>query len=250
MSAGCNPQCGGRLTGPSAVGSALESLVADMQALARLSREQRFGGESWPAMAANGPFAGGQAAGDGGGALLILSNCDHLVQQQSFQEAIADILRRCPGYRVLLSTQRPVAMAGPSWCQFKVVHHIMQGLSRADAARLFLRRTHRPIQWEELLPPEEAVMEHNIDRQGPVILTKQNESEVLRLVSQHAAVAAQQGNPRALIELANKVNCSLVNLRDLGPSSLVVPAYTAGRAALAAPPTQGVMVPSVSAFGK
>lgn len=225
---------------------ALEALVTDMQTLAKLSRSQKGGGEWWPAIAANGPFAGGPAAREGGGALFIIHDCNRLVQQQGFQEAIAEILRRCPGYRVLLSTERPVVMVGSSCCQFKAVHHVMEGLPSADAARLFLRRTHRPIRWEELVPPEEAVGE-GMDPRAPVILTKQNEADVLRLVARYPAVAAQRGNPRALVELAHRVHGSLAKLQDLRSDSLVVPASSGGNSALAAAPKQGVMAPNVSA---
>jgi len=124
----------------------------------------------------------------------------------------------------------------------------MQGLTHTDAARLFLRRAHRAVRWEELLSPEQAVNQ-GIDPQSQIILTKQNEAEVLKLVSQHPVVAAQQGNPRALIELANKVNCLLPNLRDLCSDSLVVPVVFPRTAALEAPPMQGVMAPIASAPG-
>lgn len=230
------------------VDTALEPLVSAMQALGRLSRDQGFGGEWWPAVAANGPFAGGPAAGEGG-ALIILHDCDHLVQQQFFQETIADILRRCPGYRILLSTQRSVAMVGSSWCQFKAVHHAVEGLMPTDAARLFLRRTHRAIRWEELLPAK-VVIESGRQPRGQVVLTQQSEAEVLRLVAEHPAVAAQHGNPRALIELAGKVDVALASLGDLGSDTLVVPADTltgSAQSEALRPPKQGTMAPMVAA---
>lgn len=233
--------CGGCFSSATTVDSALDSLVADMQVLARASREQRSGGEWWPAVAANGPFAGGPAAGEGGGALLILDNCDRLVQQQYFQEAIADILRRCPGYRVLLSTQRPLGMVGPAWYQFKAVHHHVEGLASPDAARLFLRRTHRALRWEELSSPEEAASV-GTDPGAQVIMTSGNEAAILELVAKHPAVAAQRGNPRALIELANNVNCSLASLQSISSVSLVV-APPQGGQNFALPPKQGVMTP-------
>merc|ERR1719253_2287739 len=233
--------CGGFLSSATSSDSDLDSLVADMQVLARASREQRAGGEWWPAVAAHGPFAGGPAAGEGGGALLILDNCDRLVQQQYFQEAIADILRRCPGYRVLLGTQRPLGMVGPSWYQFKAVHHHVEGLASPDAARLFLRRTHRALRWEEISPPEESAS-LGTDPGAQVIMTSGNEAAVLDLVAKHPAVAAQRGNPRALIELANNVNCSLASLQSLSSISLVV-APPQGSHTFALPPKQGVMTP-------
>jgi hypothetical protein len=238
-SADSNSSCGACLTGINAEDLKIRPLVTDMQELARMSREVRFGGDWWPATAANGPFAGGPAAGEGGGALIILDDCDHLVQQQYFQETISSILRQCPGYRLLLSTQQPIAMVGPSLCQFKVVHHSLQGLSSSDAARLFLRRTSRQILWEELLQPEESG--GMVDLKGPVTLTSRNEAEVLRLVSQCPAVAAQLGNPKALIELGSKVNSSLASLKDLPSDPLLKSVAVASGTSVATPPMQKVM---------
>jgi hypothetical protein len=140
---------------------------------------------------------------------------------------------------LLLSTQQPIAMVGPSLCQFKVVHHSLQGLSSSDAARLFLRRTSRQILWEELLQPEESG--GMVDLKGPVTLTSRNEAEVLRLVSQCPAVAAQLGNPKALIELGSKVNSSLASLKDLPSDPLLKSVAVASGTSVATPPMQKVM---------
>ena len=73
-------------------------------------------------------------------------------------------------------------------------------------------------------------------------MTSGNEAAVLDLVAKHPAVAAQRGNPRALIELANNVNCSLASLQSLSSISLVV-APPQGSHTFALPPKQGVMTP-------
>lgn len=132
--------------------------------------------------------------------LLLLDECDHLVQQQQFQDALACILQRCSSYSVVLSTHQPMVPAGAS--KFKVVQHRLQGLVPRDAARLLLRRAQRPLRWGEIQRSE--------DPSSLVILNKENESEVLEAVSSQPRVAALRGNPRRLIELANDLD-SLTN---------------------------------------
>lgn len=210
------------LSDPIAAAPALEALVSDMLLLSELC-EARCG-RDWPA----GSSANSRI-------LLILDECDHLIQQEHFQEAVADLLRRCPAYRVLLSTQQPMHMVSSSLGQFKVVHHALQKLTDQDGARLFLRRAGRPIRWEELMSPRAGVNSgchptpsaaassggatsstsgmHNPS--SPVALTRENEAEVLSLVSAHPCVKAQAGNPRRLIELASRVTPSLEHLNDL-----------------------------------
>lgn len=129
--------------------------------------------------------------------LLLLDECDHLVQQQQFQDALACILQRCSSYSVLLSTHQPMVPAGAS--KFKVVQHRLQGLLPRDAARLLLRRAQRPLRWGEVQRSIE-------DPSSLVILNKENESEVLDAVSSQPRVAALKGNPRRLIELANDLD--------------------------------------------
>eukprot|EP00434_Breviolum_minutum_P026881 symbB.v1.2.023762.t1/scaffold2144.1/size88043/2 len=129
--------------------------------------------------------------------LLLLDECDHLVQQQQFQDALACILQRCSSYSVLLSTHQPMVPAGAS--KFKVVQHRLQGLLPRDAARLLLRRAQRPLRWGEVQRSIE-------DPSSLVILNKENESSVLDAVSSQPRVAALKGNPRRLIELANDLD--------------------------------------------
>lgn len=128
--------------------------------------------------------------------LLLLDECDHLVQQQQFQDALACILQRCSSYSVVLSTHQPMVPAGAS--KFKVVQHRLQGLVPRDAARLLLRRAQRPLRWGEIQRSE--------DPSSLVILNKENETEVLEAVSSQPRVAALRGNPRRLIELANDLD--------------------------------------------
>lgn len=215
------------LSDPIAAAPALEALVSDMLLLSELC-EARCG-RDWPA----GSSANSRI-------LLILDECDHLIQQEHFQEAISDLLRRCPTYRMLISTQQPMHMVSSSLGQFKVVHHALERLSEQDSARLFLRRAGRPIRWEELkssatkgaqganvpeFEPADSVSRGGVCRNAaasqnpaaPVALTRENEAEVLGLVSAHPCVKTQCGNPRRLIELASLVTPSLPHLGDLAP---------------------------------
>jgi len=215
------------LSDPVAVAPALEELIADMTTLAEIC-EARC--REWPAAA--------------GRLLLVLDDCDHLIQQPYFQEAIAEVLKRCPPYRVLLTTHQPVA--GAAGGQFKVVHHELRGLAPKDAARLFLRRCQRPLHWGELVAPgamSPGAAAEALDPRAPVALTAANEIEVLALVAKQSSVAAQRGNPRGLIELASRVGPSLASLADLAPEvgqslaaeplAVVAPASGAAAAALA-----------------
>jgi hypothetical protein len=150
--------------------------------------------------------------------LLLLDECDHLIQQRHFQDAIADVLRRCASYSVVLSTQQPMVETGGGW--FKVVHQPVGGLAPKDAARLFLRRAHRPLYWDELQESTACGSSGNSSAapggvRKSVVMTRENESEVLAMVAAHPVVAAQQGNPRRLIELASQVRSSLAKLSDL-----------------------------------
>jgi len=243
------------LSDPIAAAPALEALVSDMLLLSELC-EARCG-RDWPA----GSSANSRI-------LLILDECDHLIQQEHFQEAISDLLRRCPAYRMLISTQQPMHMVSSSLGQFKVVHHALEKLNEQDSARLFLRRAGRPIRWEELVTsPAERVnisgvavpaleQAASVSRGGaacnvpgshnpaaPVALTRENEAEVLGLVSAHPCVKAQSGNPRRLIELASLVTPSLTNLRDLEASLTAVKATRKPPAPMASPALRTARVP-------
>lgn len=178
---------------------ALEELIAEMEELAELC-EARFG---------ELPAAGGRI-------LLLVDECDHLIQQQYFQQAVADVLRRCSSYRIVLSTQQ--RMVGTAGGCFKVVHQELHGLASRDAARLFLHRAHRPLRWDELLPPGTAATK---GKQGPVRLSKENEQETLSLLGGHPCIVMQRGNPRKIIELACKLSPSLPNLWKLAPPQAI-----------------------------
>jgi len=195
------------LSDPIALRPAFEELVAEMGLLSEFAemRQREY------------PAASGQV-------LLLLDECDHLIQQQHFQEAVADVLQRCPTYRVVLSTHQ--AMVGTAGGQFKVVHQPISGLPPEDAARLFLRRAQRPLRWEELsaapgaaLPLEAMAKVGARDPRAHVVMAAANEAEVLRLVAGHPSVAAQGGNPRRLIELASRLDPALPSLWALAPRS-------------------------------
>jgi len=206
------------LSDPIAVEPALEELVAVMSSLTDLCEDCS---REWPAMSM---ASGGRASG--ARILLVLDECDHLIQQRHFQDAIADVLRRCASYSVVLSTQQQMVETGGGW--FKTVHHPVAGLAPKDAARLFLRRAHRPLYWDELLSPAASADSNTTGEataglgsgatwahRSPVVMTRENEAEVLARVAAHPAVAAQHGNPRHLIELASKVRVSLTHLSEI-----------------------------------
>lgn len=202
------------LSDPITVEAALTELITEMATLSDLC-EARC--REWPAACSR--------------ILLLLDECDHLIQQQHFQDAVADVLQHCSAYQVVLSThQRMVGTAGG---RFKVVHHPIEGLSAPDAARLFLRRAQRPLRWGELLSGQSgslaggggggpaaavaAAVGATQDPRSPVVIRRENEAAVLGLVAAHPSVAAQRGNPRRLIELASRLG-STQCLLDLAPA--------------------------------
>lgn len=171
------------LTDPIVVRSSLYDDVAELAELVELDRRD------WP---------------HGGKLLLILDECDHIIQQPHFQDFIGELLSRTPSScSMLLSTQqRVVGIAGG---RFKLVHCELQRLPERESALLFLKRAHRPLRWEEV--------EQAGERRGPA----KSSDELYRLVAAHPAVVAQGGNPRRIIELASKVDYSLGDLAELCP---------------------------------
>jgi len=143
--------------------------------------------------------------------VLLLDESDHLIQQRHFQEALTILLQGCGKLHILLTTQQP--MVGDLG-RFKVVHHTVCPLEQKAAARLFLQRCRRPLRWDEI---SAASSPH-----GNVIMTKENESEVLTAVARHSTVASLGGNPKLIVEQASQVTPSLRTLADLVPE-LVTP---------------------------
>jgi len=171
---------------------AQEELFDELQSLVELC-EARC--KDWPAQS--------------GRILLLLDEVDHIVQQQHFQDAVANVLQRWPSLSVVLSTHQ--SMVGTAGGHFKVVHHKLQGLQKRDAARLFLRRSPRPLHWGELIEAP-AASRCSAQLGSPselVVLTKANEGRVLDLLASQQCLAAQQGNPRRLIALASRLEDSL-----------------------------------------
>lgn len=213
------------LSDPVAAQPQLDELIEDLMSLTSLCEVRR---QDRPA-----------------GVVLLLDECDHLIQQEHFQAAIADVLHRCPLLRIVLSThQRMVGTAGG---HFKVVHHAIEGLPPREAARLFLRRAQRVLRWGELAGAE-LLCKGGRDARSPVVINQATENEVLQLVATHPAVAAQCGNPRRLIELASRVGPSLPTLWDLAPLEVQTPlarlptqAPRAAHARVAVPPAPQVM---------
>jgi hypothetical protein len=195
------------LSDPVATAPALEELMEIMLALTECCEERNRASPT--SMVALGKCSSGVRI------LLLLHECDHLIQQRHFQDSIAEVLRRCSAFSVVLSTQQQMVETGGRW--FKVVHKQVSGLAPEHAARLFLRRAHRPIYWDELVDADASStsMTNASAARNQVIMTRDNEADVLAKVAAHSLVAAQRGNPRKLIELASQVRNTLHSLSDL-----------------------------------
>lgn len=161
-------------------------------------------------------------SGGSGGILLLLRSCDHLVQQQHVQEALAELLRRCPACRIILSSRQ--RMVGHCVGQFKAVHHELKGLVARDAARLFLSRTHRPLTWGELSPVSAvsgklAPTLLSMDSKSVVKLQGEHREELLDVVAKQPAIVALRGRPGAIIELSSKLGPGPVSMQELNQSA-------------------------------
>mmetsp|Transcript_117641 Transcript_117641/g.183796 ORF Transcript_117641/g.183796 Transcript_117641/m.183796 type:complete len:310 (-) Transcript_117641:13-942(-) len=201
------------LSDPVATRPVLEELVAVMSAFSEYCAERER------ALPASGRCTSGIRI------LLLLDECDHLIQQRHFQDAIAEVLRKCAAYSLVLSTQQQMVETGGGW--FKVVHKQVAGLSPKYAAQLLLRRSHRPLYWDEIPKNIDSSNEVEDDLANPnckdttpsmrqqVVKTRENELEILGRIAAHPVIAAQQGNPRRLIEIASQLRDSLENLSDL-----------------------------------
>jgi len=168
----------------------LQAVATDLQVLCRAAKQR-----CWST-----------GATDSGRVLLLLDECDHLLQQPHFQEAVSELLRSCPECKVLLSSQQ--RMVGSGSGHFKVIHHELHGLDDVSVAKLCLRRAHRPVHRREVTETsgdEEA-------SQKPIRISSPTD---LSLLSQHPAVTRLAGNPRRIIELASMIGPSLSSLSDL-----------------------------------
>jgi len=210
-------------------GSSQVPLISTTRATGRSRAGSKSGsgsssGGCWrSAGSASGALMFAAGGGSAGGVLLLLHGCDHLVQQQPVQEILAELLRRCPACRIVLSSR--ARMVGPGSGHFKVVHHELRGLEAQDAARLFLRRAQRPLTWAELRPssaPSEAssalLAAFADNPKAAVTLGGPHQAEILALVAAQPALAALRGSPGAIIELGSQLGPRLCSLQDLKPA--------------------------------
>merc|ERR1712007_57856 len=193
------------LSGPDLAREALHEVFTELDQLTRTCKGRRHN------------CYGGTVAG--ANILLILDECDHLIQQRHFQDFLAEILQLYPQCRILMSTQQP--MVGLAGGQFKVVHHALKGLAPTDAVQLFLRRIHRPLFWRDLIGPAKQPITvaggvHSLE--SPFVLTKETTAEVIDFVSTHAGVSALRGNPRNIITLANTFGLTSESFTTLAAS--------------------------------
>merc|ERR1712007_126411 len=203
------------LSGPDLAREALHEVFTELDQLTRTCEERRC---NW---------YGGTVAG--ASILLILDECDHLIQQRHFQDSLAEILQLYPQCRILMSTQQP--MVGLAGGQFKVVHHALKGLAPTDAVQLFLRRIHRPLFWRDLIGPARqpitvAGVVHSLE--SHVVVTKETTAEEIDFVSRHTGVSAQRGNPRNIIILANTFGLNSESFTPLAASRSSLCSHNAG----------------------
>eukprot|EP00930_Biecheleria_cincta_P066284 TRINITY_DN5236_c0_g1_i2.p1 TRINITY_DN5236_c0_g1~~TRINITY_DN5236_c0_g1_i2.p1 ORF type:complete len:1116 (-),score=168.42 TRINITY_DN5236_c0_g1_i2:70-3417(-) len=158
-------------------------------------------------------------SGGSGGILLLLRSCDHLVQQQHVQETLAELLRRCPACRIILSSRQ--RMVGHGVGQFKAVHHELKGLAPRDAARLFLSRAQRPLTWGELSPVSETLAPALLAMDPKALVTLQGEhrEDLLDAVANQPAVVKLRGRPGAIIELSSKLGPGPPSMKELNQSA-------------------------------
>lgn len=187
----------------------VDYLIADVRRLAGVAASLRRG---WAA-------AGGQV-------LLVLDDCDELLDEPLFEVAVSRLLQGCGACRVLLCAHEGSAAMGVAGGRFKLVPHQVSGLAPRDAARLFLARARRPLRWGELpaapwaagavsasagghaaLPSE--------DSEALVMLSRANEAVVLQRVSALPCVVEARGHPRGLLELAGRMGVSLQTASEL-----------------------------------
>lgn len=194
-------------------GNSVEALVGDLNGLAAM----------WQRSRRLRAAAGTQWASSFGGSkceelLLILDNCDGLLEDELFEQALSYILRMSASTKVLIGAHQRLVRPVDS---FKVVHHPIGGLSRTDSARLFLNRSHRKLRWGEIQPrlQQDSLLAtsscSSADPTTDVAVTRQNAEEVHELVAALPALSALGGNPRAIINLADQVHPGLACLADL-----------------------------------
>jgi len=147
--------------------------------------------------------------------LVLLDECDHLIQQEHFQDGLECLLKDCPNVSFLISTHQPIYYGSPhQQCEnnlqtaFKNVHVTVKRLSVEDTGKLFLRRLQRVITWSDLgyaITDQSEVLKDDVVRLG------QNPNEtamIYRKVGQAPRLQSADGIPRKIIELAMKFSAN------------------------------------------
>lgn len=149
--------------------------------------------------------------------LVLLDECDHLVQQEHFQEALQCLLKDCPNISFLLSTHQPIYSgsnegsgssnpgsargSGSSHQKFlkfqayKNVHVVIKKLPDEEAGKLFLRRLSKLITWSQLGYEGD---DRNVRLQGDL-------NHVYRRVGKSPFMQKLEGHPRRVIEAAMRM---------------------------------------------
>lgn len=147
-----------------------------------------------------------------GKTLIVLDECDHLAQQEYFQNAIQTLLKECPNISFLLNTHQPVHHSTSSNSvssmsnnnsfvnAFKNVHYKLKPLAPEDAGKLFLRRVSQSITWYDIGYGSNTT---GIGATNSVIKIAGNPN-VYQQVGDSPLVKSLEGHPRKIIEAAAK----------------------------------------------
>lgn len=120
--------------------------------------------------------------------LVVLDECDHVIQQDYFQDGLQCLLKDCPNISFLINTHQPVMgrLQG-----FKNVHVTLKALSDEDSGKLFLRRLSQLITWRHLGYADDR----EIRLSGDVTM-------IYRRVGRSPFLQPLGGHPRLIIEAA------------------------------------------------
>lgn len=139
--------------------------------------------------------------GELGGTLVIIDGLDALLRDATVAEEVRKVL-----LEVLVRTERTVLLLGARSAPFqalgahKAVAFQVEPLQPLSAARLFLRRVHRPLTLADL---SEAA--GDAAKGLPLITTAQNRNMVLEQISVHPLLLGCAGNPAQLRAAADRV---------------------------------------------
>jgi hypothetical protein len=148
--------------------------------------------------------------------LIFFDECDHLAQQEHFQDALQLILKECPNISFLLSTHQPIYQGAvgadgqrkleSKFQAFKHIHVLLKRLNEEDSGKLFLRRLSRTIKWSEVgCFGEEAIALGGAVMNASGQRVIEEVTVTYRRVGLSPLVQACGGHPKKLIEAAMRL---------------------------------------------